>query len=323
MSTANTVPETWHLTGDDAWETLKRTGRLRLARDAFRRFRASDGTSHARSLAFLVALLLVQGVIALVAIASMVRPGRWSDLLTNVLRSVAPGPAGKVLAHAVGHAQQAGSSQNSGALVVGLVISSLITGCTLLGQMERGLNRIYGIERDRPALRKYGRALVLSLSAGLLVVAAFVLIAVGQAVASSFGSHLAVSIWNVARWPIGLLLAGAGIALLFRWSPHRHQPTWSWLTFGGFLAVGLWMLATIGLSAFIQNSSTFGKTYGSLAGVITLLLWSFLTSVAVLYGGAVIAQLEAVRAGVPHPLDAARSLDARTPERLTTHLASA
>ena len=323
MSTANEVPETWNLTGDDAWETLKRTGRLRLARDAFRRFRASDGTSHARSLAFLVALLLVQGVIALVAIASMVRPGRWSDLLTNVLRSVAPGPAGKVLAHAVGQAQRAGNSHDSLPLLVGLVISSLVTAGTLLGQVERGLNRIYGIEQDRPTLRKYGRALALSLSAGLLVVAAFVLIAVGQAVTSSFGSHLAVNIWNVARWPIGLLLAGAGIALVFRWSPHRHQPAWSWLTFGGFLAVGLWMLATIGLSAFFQNSSTFGKTYGSLAGVVALLLWSFVTAVAVLYGGAVVAQLEAVRAGAPHPLDAARSPDARRPDSETARLASA
>ena len=90
MSTANDVPETWSLSGDDAWETLKRTGRRRLATDAFRRFRAADGTSHARSLAFLVTLLLVQGVIALVALASMVHPGGWSDLLTNTVRTVAP-----------------------------------------------------------------------------------------------------------------------------------------------------------------------------------------------------------------------------------------
>ena len=96
MSVANDVPETWSLSGDDAWETLKRTGRRRLASDAFRRFRAADGTSHARSLAFLVTLLLVQGIIALVALASMVHRGGWSDLLTNTLRTVAPGPAGKV-----------------------------------------------------------------------------------------------------------------------------------------------------------------------------------------------------------------------------------
>ena len=111
------------------------------------------------------------------------------------------------------------------------------------------------------------------------------------------------------RWPIGLLLAIAGIALMFRWSPFRHQPSWSWLAFGGLVAVALWRLATIGLSMFFQNSSSFGKTYGSLAGLIALLLWSLVTSLAVFYGGAVIAQLEAVRAGVPHPLDADRVLE--------------
>jgi YihY family inner membrane protein len=322
MSTANDVPETWNLSGDDAWETLKRTGRLRLAGDAFRRFRAADGTSHARSLAFLVTLLLVQAIIALVALASMVHHGGWSDLMTNMLRAVAPGPAGKVLTDAVAQAHQAGATHNYTALLVALVISSLITACSLLGQVERGLNRLYGIEQDRPTLRKYGRALVLSLSAGSLVVGAFAAIAVGHVVASSFGSDTAVGIWNALRWPIGLLLAIAGIALLFRWSPFRHQPNWSWLTFGSFVAVVLWMLATIGLSAFFQNSSSFGKTYGSLAGLIALLLWSFVTSVAVLYGGAVSAQLEAIRAGVPAPIDAGRASDASGHDREMAHAVS-
>jgi YihY family inner membrane protein len=315
MSAANDVPETWSLSGDDAWDTLKRTGRRRLASDAFRRFRAADGTSHARSLAFLVTLLLVQGVIALVALASMVHRGGWSDLLTNTLRTVAPGPAGKVLTDAVEQAHQAGDSHNFTFLLIGLVISSTITACSLMGQVERGLNRLYGIEQDRPTLGKYGRALVLSVSAGSLVVAAFAAIAVGHAVTASFGTGSAVSIWNVLRWPIGLLLAIAGIALMFRWAPFRHQPSWSWLAFGGFVAVALWTLATIGLSLFFQNSSSFGKTYGSLAGLIALLLWSLVTSLALFYGGAVIAQLEAVRAGDPHPLNADRVLEVGEPDR--------
>lgn len=316
MSMASDVPETWSLSGDDAWETLKRTGRRRLASDAFWRFRAADGTSHARSLAFLVTLLLVQGVIALVALASMVHRGGWSDLLTNMIRTVAPGPAGRVLTDAVDQAHQAGASHNFTIVLIGLVISSAITACSLMAQVERGLNRLYGIEQDRPTFRKYGRAFVLSLSAGSLVVAAFAAIAVGHAVTSSFGAGTAVGLWAVARWPLGLLLAIAGIALVFRWSPFRHQPSWSWLAFGGFATVALWGLATIGLSIFFQNGSSFGETYGSLAGLIALLVWSLVTSLAVFYGGAVIAQLEAVRAGVPRPLlDTDRVLDVREPDR--------
>jgi YihY family inner membrane protein len=321
MSAANDVPETWNLSGDDAWETLKQTGRLRLARDAFRRFRASDGTSHSRSLAFLVALLLVQGVIALVVIASMVHQRSWSELMVNMLRTVAPGPSGKVLTDAVVQAQQAGASSNDTALLVGLVVSSLITACSLLGQVERGLNRLYGIEQDRPTLRKYARAFVLSISAGALIVAAFAVIAVGHVFAASLGSEFAVSVWNALRWPVGLILAITGIALLFRWSPFRRQPAWSWLTFGAFVGVALWMLATIGLSVFFQTSSSFGETYGSLAGLIALLLWSFVTSVAVFYGGAVAAQLEAIRAGDPGPLDVTRVADAGGGDREMAHAA--
>src|SRR4051794_17831951 len=69
MSTATLVPETWELSGDDAWATLRRTGRGRLLRDAFMRMRVSDGFSHARSLAFMTTLVLVQGTIVLVGIA--------------------------------------------------------------------------------------------------------------------------------------------------------------------------------------------------------------------------------------------------------------
>ena len=220
-----------------------------------------------------------------------------------------------MLTDAVEQAQRAGSSNNNPALLVGLVISSLITACSLLGQVERGLNRLYGIEQDRPTIRKYGRAFVLSVSAGALIAAAFAAIALGQVFATSLGSDVAVKSWNALRWPVGLLLAIGGIALLFRWSPRRHQPAWSWLTYGAFVGVALWMLASIGLGVFFQNNSSFGDTYGSLAGLVALLLWAFATSVAILYGGAMAAQLEAIRAGDPAPLDGTRTPDTSGTDR--------
>jgi uncharacterized BrkB/YihY/UPF0761 family membrane protein len=134
-----------------------------------------------------------------------------------------------------------------------------------------------------------------------LITAAFVTLGVGRSVAASLGSHTSVQIWNVIRWPVGLALAMTAIALLYRWAPRRRQPAWSWLGFGSFVAVGVWTLSTIGLSLFFRFSSSFGQTYGPLAGIIALGLWAFLASVGVLYGGAIAAQLEAVRAGSPSP----------------------
>ena len=108
-------------------------------------------------------------------------------------------------------------------------------------------------------------------------------------------------IWNIVRWPLAFaLLVGANICI-FRWSPRRHQPSWSWLTLGALLSVTLVLIVTIGLGAIFSLSSNLGETYGPLAGFVALLLWTVLTSIALLFGVGVAAQLEAVRAGVPPP----------------------
>jgi YihY family inner membrane protein len=303
MSTANLVPETWELTGDDARKTLASTGRLRLARDAFRRLRAADGFSHARSLAFATGLVLLQGIIAVIGLASALGKGPASDVIVRTIRATAPGPAGQLLTQAVDQAHRAGASHRYLALLVGL-IGAIVTGCTFMGQLERGLNRLYGVEQDRPTLRKYGRALLLALSAGSLATVAFAAIALGDSIGSSIANDPAARVWTWIRWPLGLLLMTAAVGLLFRWSPRRRQPAWSWLAFGATVSVGLWALATLLLSLFFRTSTSFGQTYGPLAGIVALLLWSLLSCIALLFGGALGAQLEAVRAGASAPGDA-------------------
>ena len=105
------------------------------------------------------------------------------------------------------------------------------------------------------------------------------------------------------RWPLGIALAGAGLAVLFRWAPRRRQPGWPWLAFGAGVSVAGWTLVTGALALFFNFSKTFGETYGSLAGLVALQLWTFFSALAILYGVAVAAQLEAVRAGVPEAQD--------------------
>jgi YihY family inner membrane protein len=302
MSTARLVPETWELSGDDARETLRRTGRTKLVRDAFVRFRASDGFSHARSLAFVTSLLLVQGVILLVGLAAALGDTDVSGTIVRTITEAVPGPAGKALTDAVFHAYATGASGQRLVLVV-IGVTTIVTGSTLMGQMERALNRQYGIEQDRPTLRKYGRALALALTAGVLSTAAFAMFALGHGIGQGLHDHTVTQIWNVVRWPLALVLMMAAIALLFRWSPNRHQPAWSWLAYGSTVSVLLWSVATLGLGLFFQSSTTFSTTYGPLAGMIALLLWSLFSSVAILFGAAIAVQLEAVRAGASAPRD--------------------
>jgi YihY family inner membrane protein len=296
------------LTGDDAKETLEHTDRTALVKDALARLRASDGFSNARSMAFLSILVFVQGVIGAVGIASALGSGGLSDAIVKILQSIVPGPAGVVLTEAVQQAHRAGSSGQWVAITIG-TIGAVVTGTTLMGQIERALNRLYGVEKDRGTLRKYGRALLLTLTAGVLAVLAFAGLGLGGAIASSFAGSTASAIWNVVRWPIGIGLLVAATALIMRWAPRRHQPAWSWLSFGALVGVGLLALVTLAVNLFFQFSSTFGATYGPLAGIIALAFWAYFTSVALLYGAALSAQLEAVRAGAAEPQSARKVVE--------------
>jgi YihY family inner membrane protein len=302
MSTATRVPETFELTGDDARETLRRVGKRRLLADAWMRLRVSDGFSHARSLAYTLCLVLVQAVIGVIGLISAVASADAHGTIVRTARAALPGPAGDLLTEAVRQAHLAGASGQYAGLIFGLV-GSLVTGATLMGQTERALNRLYGVESDRPTFEKYRLALLLAVSAGVLAMIAFTCLAFGQDVGNTVDSPLLDSLWGWCRWPLGLALITGAVAMVLRLSPRRHQPAWSWLAFAAATSVVLWCVVTVALGQFFAFSTSFGRTYGPLAGIVALLLWAFLSATALLFGAAIAAQLESVRAGAPEPQD--------------------
>jgi YihY family inner membrane protein len=302
VSTATLVPETWELTGDDARRMLRHTGRRRLLTDAFERLRVADGFSHARSLAFTIALALIQGLIALVGLASALSDTRGGDVIVDAVQGALPGPAGQLLTQAVQQAQGAGAGRKYLALILG-AIGALVTATTAMGQLERGLNRIYGVEQDRPTLQKYSRAFFEAFTCGVLATVAFVTLAWGHQVGDQIDNGFLSALWGWLRWPLAVVLIAVAVTLLFRWCPRRHQPALSWMAYGATVSVLGWLLVTLALGLFFAVSSSFGDTYGPLAGMVALLLWAFLSSVMIFFGAAVAAQLEAVRAGARAPQD--------------------
>jgi YihY family inner membrane protein len=306
MSTATLVPETYELQGDDALRTLRRTGWARLAADSFRRFRYADGFSHCRALAFQITLTLIPGMIAVVGLATALHAEHFRDLVRQIATRLAPGPAGSVIATAVRHGQHAAGGGARAALVFGL-LATLISATTAMGQIERGANRIYGIERDRPTLRKYTVGFLLACSAGLAMVLSLVLVVAGEDIVKASGlSGTLAGVWGVLRWPVAVALLIAAMALLFRAAPRRRQPAASWLAVGSGLSVLLGFAFTWLLSLFLTASRTFGETYGPLAGLMGVLVWAFLMSLAIFLGLAFAAQLEAVRAGMAGPITGER-----------------
>lgn len=309
MSSVTRVPQTRtmdekDLSADDARTTLRHYGSTKLVKDAFIRFRYGDGFSHSRALALQLVLAIVPLGIAFVGLASAIQADKVGELLREVLLRITPGSTDTVVRQTL---EQGGGGAGQGklALVAGLAVA-LLALTTAMGQVERGANRIYGIQRDRPALRKYLRAFAMALSAGLLSLVGFLVIVAGgvagRVLADSYGwSDTQLGLWTALRFPIGILLALAAFTLLIERAPRRNQPGWSWIAIGAGVALTLWVFFTYLLSLYVQTSGSFGSTYGPLTGIIALLLWAYLTSVALFLGIAFCAQLEAVRAGVTDP----------------------
>ncbi len=298
MSTAARVPETWDLTGDDAREALARTGRTALLLDSLARLRAADGTSHARSLALATSLVAVQGLIVVVGFAAAFGSSGFGGVIVDAIRSAAPGPAGETLTAAVSQASKVGHGDRFLPLAAGL-LGLLVTATTAFGQLERGLNRLYGIEQDRPTVQKYVRAFLLAITIGSALTLAFGLLAAGRVVGTDSGAL--GTAWQILRWPLGLALATVAFGAILRFAPARRQPGGAWLAFAALICVIGWAAVTLALGAMFTLSSTFGQTYGALAGIVALQLWTMLSSFAIFFGASVAAQLEAVRAGVPAP----------------------
>lgn len=303
MTTARAVPVTRDdLEGDDAIATLRTIDPRRLALDAVTRFRAGDGFSHSRALAFQITLALIPALIALIGLAEALGQGTVRRAIEGTINALAPGAAGDFFTGALAQGSSNARDGRAAAALVGGLLAALLAGTSAMGQVERGANRIYGTERDRPFAHKYANGLRLTLTAGALSLLAVVVLIGGSALREAIGPSKGLDLaFAILRWPAGLALVLASLALLFRHAPRRRQPEASWLAFGAVISAVLWLAFMAILALYIQATDSFGATYGPLAGTIGVLLWSLLVSLGLFLGLAFAAQLEAVRAGAPEP----------------------
>ena len=298
------------LTPRDAVSTVRRHGLWSLTRESMVRFRYGDGFSHSRALGLQLSLAAVPFVIAGVGLATELRTESLGVVLRRTILELTPGASKPLVRDALSPFAEAPEGHLL-ALVLAMAVA-LLALTTGMGQLERGANRIYGIQRDRPSTAKYSRALALAVVAGLPAMAGFVLLvsadAFAEVVEAVYG--LDDDTMLLLTHPLGVALLMGSITLMLRHSPARQQPSWSLLALGGVLALVLWVALTALLGAFLRVSSDSGSLYGPLTGIMALLVWAQLTSAAVFLALAVSAEVEAayvgrIEADVPQPPDAA------------------
>jgi YihY family inner membrane protein len=309
MSSTEPVPETRMMPGDelsadDALEALRHYGRWPLLRDAFVRFRYGDGFSHSRALGLQLCLAIVPFLIALSGLATDLGAEEGGQVVADTVVALTPGASDPLVLDLLS-ADEGTEDAGEFALVVGL-ITGLLALAQAMAQIERGANRIYGVERDRPAVPKYLRATVLAVIAGLPALAGFLLLVAGGAAGDSLAREMGWSdamrtAWDVVRWPVSLALIVFAVGVLFEQAPRRKQPALSWLLFGAAVATVLWWVASLLLAGYVGISDDFNATYGPLTAIMALLLWANLTGIAFFLGLAFAAQLEAQRVGITRP----------------------
>ena len=290
----STVPETREGGVGDAGVQLRRSGTVRLVRDAALRLRAVDGTTYARALAHNSITTLIPALIAVVGFVTAFHLEDLRTRLEDAAASFAPGPAGGILTDAITKAKPSSAAL---ALLAG-VAGMLFSGTIGMMHLERAANRIYGVPERRSAVRRYVTSLALAATVEVMLIVALALIVAGGSVGEgSNGAQPQSGIWPFLRWPIGVALVAVAMTVIFKVVPSRDQPGFSWLLSGTAVSVVAWVVATMVLGLVYERISSLGGSYGPLLGVLALLVWAFGTGLAVLYGLAFAAQLEAERAG--------------------------
>ena len=192
---------------------------------------------------------------------------------------------------------QLSTSSGTGlALIIGLA-TALWSASGYVGSFGRAMNRIYEVGEGRPVWKL--RPVMLLVTLITVVLAALVALALvltgpaAQAVGNAIGlGSTAVLVWNIAKWPVMLVVVIAIVALLYYATPNVKQPKFRWLSVGAVFAIVVWVLASAAFGFYVANFSSYNKTYGALAGVIVFLLWLWLTNLALLFGAELDAELE-------------------------------
>jgi membrane protein len=265
--------------------TLKRT---------VKEFQRDNVTDWAAALTYYGVLSIFPALVALVSIIGLVGHSATRPLLDN-LGGFAPGPAHQILQRALNGL--ASSRGGAGILFFVGLAGAIWSASGYIGGFVRASNAIWDVEEGRPFWKTIPLRIGLTVVMLVLLTATAVAVTVTGPLASKVGKlvgvgHAAVTVWDVAKWPVLVIVVALMFSILYYVSPNVRQPSFKLVTPGSILAVVVWMGVSALFGLYVANFGSYNKTYGSLGAVIIFLVWLWLTNVAILLGAELNAEIE-------------------------------
>ncbi len=271
------------------WAALKRT---------VREFREDNLTDWAAALTYYSVLAIFPALIVLVSILGLVGESATQPLIDN-LGTVAPGPAKDIFTSAIENLQ--GDQGAAGVLFVVGLLGALWSASGYVAAFMRASNAIYDMEEGRPVWKtlpvRVGLTIVLLTLLAISTIAVVLTGGLAERVGDVIGlGSTAVTVWNIAKWPVLLLVVSFMFALLYWAAPNVKQAGFRWVSPGGILAVVGWLIASGAFALYVSNFGSYNKTYGALGGVVVFLVWLWISNIVILLGAEFNAELERGRA---------------------------
>jgi membrane protein len=296
--TADRPPETpTDLDRGSWWQVLKRTAK---------EFNNDRLTDWAAALTYYSVLSIFPGLLVVVSLLGLFGKSTVDSVVKDV-GSAAPGAVRDIL---VGATQSIQSSQSTaGVLAIVALAGGLWSASNYVGAFMRASNAVYDVPEGRPIWKTLPIRLGVTLVIAVLLTLSVLIVVLTGSVAEYVGGLIglestAVTVWNIAKWPVLVLIVSQILALLYWASPNAKQAGARWVGPGALLAVVIWIAASVGFAFYVANFASYNKTYGALAGVIVFLVWLWISNIAVLLGAEFDAELHRGRAiATGHPED--------------------
>jgi membrane protein len=256
---------------------------------------------------FFVLLAIFPGIAGLIALYGLFADPAAVAQHLNALSGVLPQGGMQVIGDQIQRVTSQPPQRLGFALFLGLAISIWSANGGMKAMFD-ALNAVYRENEARSFIRLNAVSLGLTLGAIVFVIAALVAMTVVPVAADYLGLSSGMeTILRIGRWPLLLIIASLAIAVIYRYGPSRDKAKWRWITPGSVLAAVLWLILSLAFSWYAENFGSYNKTYGSLGAVVGFMTWLWLSTIVILLGAKLNAEIEHQAArdsteGLPHPL---------------------